>query len=85
LAGYRTHVRYPMRLHGFPLKAEDHTITNQIARLVPAHRKITCLCLRWVDAVEKVPKYSAASFSLKGKTSGYRHSMGPQLHHGSYR
>jgi hypothetical protein len=28
------------------------------------------------DAVEKVPKYGAANFALKDKTSGDRHSIG---------
>lgn len=42
-------------------------------------------CLKWVDAVEKVAKYGAANFPLKDKTSGDRHSMGPQLDYGSHR
>jgi hypothetical protein len=37
------------------------------------------------DAVEKVPKYGTANFPLKDKTSGDRHSMGPQLDYGSHR
>jgi hypothetical protein len=37
------------------------------------------------EAVEKVPKYGAANFALKDKTSGDRHSIGPQLDYGSRR
>jgi len=37
------------------------------------------------DAVEKVPKYIAANFQLKDKTSDDRRSTGLQLYCGSHR